>query len=202
MTSDVFALDPGTIKAACQFHHHIGCEIIAYASLASTNDEAKRLAHEGLSGGTVIVADLQTQGRGTQGRTWWARKGEALLFSVILYPPKDQIDILVTLATTAICETLRDFLPADSIAIKSPNDVILNDKKVAGVLVESAICGTFLEYAIIGIGLNVNVRQFPRELANSATSMYRESGLVWDRQKVLVALLAYLEKGYGNESLH
>ena len=144
----------------------------------STNDRAKALA-AGAPHGLLITAGEQTAGHGRQGRSWAAPPGEALLMSLVLH---DWTEMLPLAAAVAVAETC-----GDDARIKWPNDVLIGDRKVAGILVE----GRPQEgWAVLGIGVNVAVRQFPPELRDSAGSLGRGPAEV---EPFLAALLARLE---------
>ena len=146
----------------------------------STNERARELALGGAPHGTLVTADEQTSGRGRQGRTWSAAPREALLMSLVLR----ELDPMVSLsAAVAVC----DSLPVDC-AIKWPNDVWVDGRKLAGILVE----GRPQEgWAVLGIGLNVSTTTFPAELAGTATSL-RLAGDETEIEAVLNRLLAAL----------
>ena len=135
----------------------------------STNARARELAMAGAPGGLVVTADGQSAGRGRQGRSWFAPPGTALLYSALLRPLGER-PLLPLAVPVAVCEAAESLAPV-SCAVKWPNDVWVDERKLAGVLIESR-AGTD-GWAVIGIGLNVAVPQeeFPPELAGSATSL-------------------------------
>ena len=130
----------------------------------STNERAKELAAGGAPHGTLVSADEQTAGRGRQGRTWTAPPGSAVLMSLVIREP----DALLPLAAAvAVCEACESLAPVEC-AIKWPNDVWIDERKVAGILVE----GRPREgWAVLGIGLNAAVAEFPEELRDTAISL-------------------------------
>ncbi|HEY5376898.1 MAG TPA: biotin--[acetyl-CoA-carboxylase] ligase [Polyangiaceae bacterium] len=138
----------------------------------STNDDALLAARTGAPHGSVFVADEQTAGRGRRGHSWLAAPGAGLLFSVLLRP---KLELPQTSALTlAIGLALRDAVSqriAESADIKWPNDLLVNGKKLAGILVESQLQGDRLQAVVVGIGLNVASREFPPEITASATSL-------------------------------
>ena len=145
----------------------------------STNDRARGLAQGGAPHGTLVTAGEQHAGRGRQGRTWSAPSGRALLLCVVL---RNWPELLPLASAVAVAETIgRDA------AIKWPNDILVADRKVAGILVE----GRAQEgWAVLGIGINVAVREFPGELRDVAASLGREPS---DIEPLLAALLEQLE---------
>jgi BirA family biotin operon repressor/biotin-[acetyl-CoA-carboxylase] ligase len=134
-------------------------ELYLYQELGSTNQVAEELIHQGAPQFSLVLADSQTMGKGRQGRTWVTRPGKALAFSLIIYPQKgsepDWLGMLSGLGALALTEALNDEyrLPAQ---IKWPNDVLVEGKKVAGVLVELHWTGPELQAAVIGVGVNVH----------------------------------------------
>ena len=138
-----------------------GSPHVHYRVTDSTNARARALAAAGAPHGTLVTADAQTAGRGRQGRQWTADPGDALLMSLLV---RDLTPLLPLAAAVAVCDAVA---PLDA-AIKWPNDVWIERRKVAGILLE----GRPQEgWAVIGIGLNVRTRQFPEELHETATSL-------------------------------
>ena len=148
-------------------------EVIHYSEVKSTNDVAMELAEQGAVEGTVIVADTQIEGRGRAGRTWSSPVG-GLWFTIILRPDIEpvyahQITFVASVAVTTAIENFRGL----QARIKWPNDILLGDKKVGGILLEVATSGRKVEYLVIGIGLNLTVdpHHFPPDVSNIATSI-------------------------------
>ncbi|MCD6554008.1 MAG: biotin--[acetyl-CoA-carboxylase] ligase [Anaerolineae bacterium] len=176
----------------------IGRRVVVYPRVGSTNDEAKRLAEDGAPEGTLVVADEQTAGRGRLQRTWWAPAGTALLMSLILRPDlaPHQAQRLTMLCSLAICDAIAGttgLVPA----VKWPNDVLLRGRKVCGILTELGIEGPRLAYAVVGMGVNVNV-DFggAGELTHTATSLAQELGREVSRLELLRAILINVEERY------
>jgi len=164
----------------------VGVRIIRLEKVDSTNEYAKRIASE-VPEGTVVVARRQSSGRGRLGRRWVSPEG-GLWLSVILEPGKPD-PRLVFIGGLAVVDTLSDFgIPG---GIKWPNDVWVSGKKISGVLTE----GRGSEYAILGIGLNVN-NPIPQELGERATSMMMELGKNVPIERVLERLLFHLDVWY------
>jgi len=154
----------------------------------STNDEVRRLAAIGYGDGTVVIADRQTAGRGRRGAAWVCPPGESLAFSVLVRPaePKALWPRLALAAGLAVAEALE--IHGVSAGIKWPNDVWVEGKKICGVLVEAGG-----DFAIIGIGVNVNVAGFPEDLVATATSLLLETGEAASRSDVLAEVLRRLD---------
>ncbi len=174
-----------------------GHPLYVYQQIGSTNDEAKLLAENGAPEGLLIVAEEQTAGRGRGGRAWLTPPGGALAFSLVLRPAlsAEQAARLVMLAGVAVCEAIEQTTAARP-QLKWPNDVLLNGKKLAGLLAESALRGEALEYAVLGVGLNVSWAPAPEQVDFPATSLQAETGHEVDRAKLLRAILARLEARY------
>ena len=168
--------------------------------VASTNTQAAALVQDGAPHGTVVVAESQTAGRGRLGRHWHSPSGKNLYCSVLLrtMPAREQqplwlswIPLTAALAVSRAVQVVANLKPS----VKWPNDILIGNRKLGGVLCESSGVGTAHVTVIVGIGLNVNIRQdeFPDELREIATSVAIESQRPCDRTALLAALLAELE---------
>lgn len=163
----------------------IGTPRVHHRRTDSTNERAKELAAAGAPHGTLVTADEQSAGRGRQGRAWTAPAGSAVLMSLVL---RELDELLPITAAVAICEAL----PAEA-AIKWPNDVWIDRRKLAGILVE----GRPQEgWAVLGVGLNVTTESFPPELAETATSL-KLAGVETTPGQVLEELLPSLDAWLG-----
>jgi BirA family biotin operon repressor/biotin-[acetyl-CoA-carboxylase] ligase len=175
----------------------LGSILFCYHSLPSTNEVARELAASGASEGVGVLAFEQTAGHGRQGRSWLSPGGEGLYLSIVLRPRiKARESPVITLASAvAVAETLiADFgVAAD---IKWPNDVMAGGRKICGILVESATEGDQLQYAVLGIGVNVSQRDFPPDLSQPATSLFLELGYEIALGDVLKPLLARADGWY------
>jgi len=160
-----------------------GIEIRWYPLVDSTNDVARLWAIEGAADGSVVVADEQSAGRGRRGAVWVCPVCEGLEFSQVLRPsmPRALWPRLALIAGLAVAKTLEKYGIAAE--VKWPNDVLIGGKKVAGILVESSD-----DAVIVGVGLNVNVADFPEEIADTATSLLRETGQEQDGRILLEQL--------------
>lgn len=179
----------------------LGRPLHLMATTGSTNDDAKAGARAGAPHGAVWIAETQEKGRGRQGRTWVSRPGENLLFSVLLrlscLPAR--VPLLSLVAGLAVRDAVAKALGDDRVLVKWPNDVVVRERagggfrKIAGILVESALAGSKVEHVIVGIGLNVHAREFPEELAAIATSVAREGAAAPDRTEILADILSALD---------
>jgi len=150
----------------------LGRPLMYEAVTGSTNDNALAAARAGAPHGSLFVADEQTAGRGRRGNTWLAAPGENLLFSVLVRPKLELSQ--ASALTLAVGLALRDAIGPllnEPAHIKWPNDLYVNGKKLAGILVESQLQGDRLQAVVVGIGLNVATRDFPPEIAARATSL-------------------------------
>jgi BirA family transcriptional regulator, biotin operon repressor / biotin---[acetyl-CoA-carboxylase] ligase len=148
-----------------------------FRQVGSTNTVARELAEAGALNGTVVTADEQTAGRGRQGRTWTAAPGSALLFSAIVRPLDKRHPLLPLAVPLAVCETAERLRPGIECKVKWPNDVHLDGRKLAGILIEAR---PQEEWAVLGIGLNLTIAEdeFPEELRDTATSLFADSRAV------------------------
>jgi BirA family transcriptional regulator, biotin operon repressor / biotin---[acetyl-CoA-carboxylase] ligase len=160
----------------------IGVPRVHWRLTDSTNERAKALAAAGAPHGTLVTADEQSSGRGRQGRVWTAPPRSAVLMSLVV---RDPSEILPLMAAVAVC----DALPTDC-AIKWPNDVWIDRRKLAGILVEGR---PQQGWAVVGVGLNVATTEFPEGLRGSATSL-RLAGIDTDPDAVLDAVLVSLDR--------
>ena len=149
-------------------------------TVGSTNDEVCSLAQAGAADGLIVLADQQTAGRGRRGAAWFSPAGESLAFSILVRPQETKAlwPRLALAAGLAVAEALESFGP--QVGIKWPNDVWIGQKKAAGILVEA---GT--DFAVVGIGLNVNTTEFPPAVAEIATSLRLETAREFSRAEVL-----------------
>ena len=175
--------------------HFVGQRVIYYPSLSSTMDIAKQEALRGAVEGTVVIAGEQTAGKGRMKRTWLSPEGSVAL-SIILYPSMPHLPSLIMLASLAVVHSIEAVTGLKP-QIKWPNDVLVNGRKVCGILIESEIRGNTIGYTIIGIGLNVDLKisDFP-EISPTATSLSDELGRDVSHLDVIRCLLVEIERLY------
>ncbi len=175
----------------------IGKPLEIMEEIDSTNDAAKRAAKLGAPSGALFVAEAQRSGRGRQGRAWVSERGESLLASVLLrlaceprkLPP---LTLVCGLAVRdAVAAAVK---PGARVTLKWPNDVLIENKKVAGILVEATVSGSSVDSVIVGIGINVHQRSFSGELAERATSVAAFAGTPPDRAAILADVLAGIDR--------
>jgi BirA family biotin operon repressor/biotin-[acetyl-CoA-carboxylase] ligase len=147
--------------------------------------------------GVVFLADEQTAGRGRKGHSWHSERGAGIYSSFLLHPPLSPGDALwlSLIAGVAVQDAVREItgLQPD---IRWPNDLLLNDKKFAGILTEMSSEGSRVNYAVVGIGINVNHKRFPGELKETATSLRLESAREWPKLELVAALIRALDREY------
>jgi len=179
----------------------LGRRIELFDSLPSTNREAVQLAEAEVEHGTVVAADSQTAGRGRLSRTWFSPPGANLYCSIILRaarPPERLTEWLSWLPLTsalAAAEAIEQ-VSSTHVSVKWPNDLLISERKVGGILCESGTDTRSDPFQIIGIGINVNLDHgdWPADLRDSATSIWQERKLVVDRNRLLAQLLLELEQ--------
>lgn len=147
--------------------------------------------------GSVFLADEQTAGRGRKGHSWHSERGTGIYCSFLLHPPLAPGDALwlSLIAGIAVQDSVKEItgLQAD---IRWPNDLLLNDRKFAGILTEMSSEGARVNYAVVGIGINVNQQHFAGELAETATSLRLEGGKEWPRLELMAALIRAFDREY------
>ncbi len=173
----------------------IGQRVIYYPSLTSTMEVARREAEQRAAEGTVIVADEQTAGRGRLQRVWLSPRGSIAL-SVILYPEVAYLPSLIMAASLAVVRSI-EVVSGLKPQVKWPNDILISDRKVCGILIESKVRRNIVGYSIIGIGVNVNLTlaDFP-EILPVATSLAAELGREVSRLDVVRQLLVEMDRLY------
>lgn len=174
----------------------IGKQIVYLPSCHSTNDIAAKMVPERqLLEGGIVITDEQTSGKGQRGNSWEAAKGQNLTFSVMLKPSFLSLSsqfYLNILSSLAIADTLFGYV-SEGLAIKWPNDIYVGQAKLGGILIENTIRGHMIEHSIIGIGLNINQRDFT---SPKASSMALVCGRTFILENVLAKLLGHLERRY------
>lgn len=177
----------------------LGQNLVFLPETGSTNDEARRLAQNGAAEGTLIITDHQTSGRGRVDRRWEAPPGSSLLMSLIFRPPlaPDQVQRLTMVCGLAVLDAIESETGLQ-VDLKWPNDVVVGDAKVAGILTEIGSEGSKVDFVVVGLGLNVNLDPawLPDGLLMSATSLSRELERPVARLPLLWALLRAMERRY------
>ena len=174
-----------------------GCEIYYFDSIDSTNTKAKELAEEGHPSGTLVVADRQTAGKGRRGRSWESPTGIGIFMTLMLKPEinPNNASMLTLVAAMATTRAIRRVTGVPAM-IKWPNDIVMNGKKVCGILTEMSAQFDYINHIVIGIGINVHNEDFPEEIAKTASSLYLESGQHIHRASLIEAFLEEFEDVY------
>lgn len=171
---------------------YIGKEIHFFKEIDSTQTEAKRNVTK-YSNGTIIIADVQTKGKGTHGRTWHT-KDDNIAMTIILKPEikiKKLEGFTVEIAKN-IQKTVKDLYNIN-LEIKLPNDLLLNNKKICGILTEATTIKENVKEIFIGIGFNVNENEFADEIVDIATSLYKETNHTFCREDIICKIIENIE---------
>ena len=182
---------------ADQIHTKWAGKTVHFArEIDSTNLWIKRLAKEGAPEGTLALAEFQSAGRGRLGRSWEVPEGTSVMMSILLRPKfEPQYAPTLTLVMgMAVAKAVKSL--GFDVSIKWPNDVVVSHKKICGILTEMGVRDGKIDYAVIGVGINVNIREFPEEMADKATSLYLESGKEFDRSQIPGLVMEAFEKYY------
>lgn len=175
----------------------IGNKIISLLSVDSTNDYARELLNGGRpEEGTIIISGEQRKGRGYGNNTWHSKRGKNLLFSIILYPEFISANtqfLISKVVSLGICDYLCTYI--SDVSIKWPNDIYVDDRKIAGILIENDLIGSAMKNSIVGIGININQEKFPNDIPNpvSLNQMIEKKLVLKDELKKLAG---FLEKRY------
>lgn len=184
------------------FHIPIVNNVILYDETDSTNNRAKEFGDNGCVDGTLIISDTQTSGKGRLGRSFSSPAGTGIYMSLLLRPQlaMSGISRITLLAAMAVHKAL-DKIPEISSQIKWPNDIVVDGKKVVGILTEAS-WDTSLRYVVIGIGINVNNDVFPEDISPTAISLYQICGKKLEREKIIFDVMKNLSEYYHNFMLN
>jgi BirA family biotin operon repressor/biotin-[acetyl-CoA-carboxylase] ligase len=177
----------------------VGRNIVFHKETGSTNLDAKRLADEETPTGALVVADMQTAGRGRRGRDWVSPAGKDIYMTLMLRPEcrPEKASALTLVMALAVLEAMREFMPLDKpMGIKWPNDIVIDNKKACGILTEMSAELDGIHYVVIGVGINVNQTEFSDEISKTATSMFIENGDKINRSRLVARVMHYFEKDY------
>jgi BirA family biotin operon repressor/biotin-[acetyl-CoA-carboxylase] ligase len=177
----------------------VGRDIQVFKETGSTNDTMEMLARDGAAEGMVVFAESQTRGRGRMGRRWLSASGKGLWFSVLLRPPlRPQETTRLTVAAAVAIRRAIWKVTRLQCGIKWPNDLLLQGRKVAGILTELSAETDRVRYLILGVGIDVNQRasEFPRSLAKVAGSLLLAAGTAVDRAALAAEVLSQLDREY------
>ena len=175
----------------------LGKKLVYKETTDSTNADIRRMAEEGAKQGLLVVADGQTNGKGRRGRAWESKKGTNLYFSVLLKPEfaPDKASMITLVAAYSVAKAIVKNTGLDA-KIKWPNDIVVNGKKVCGILTEMNLERDYIHHIVVGIGINTNEEEFSEEIKEMATSLKRESGRLISRATLLCDILSQFEMDY------
>lgn len=165
-------------------------------SVDSTNTLAKKLAGDGADKPLVIISDQQSAGRGRLGRSFYSPKSDGLYMSVLIDPEKEKIEIptITHFVATAVANAIEELCDGVKVGIKWVNDLLIDGKKVCGILCESGRSGDGVDFTVIGIGVNLSERDFPDDIRNIAGSVYSCTGQMIDRVCLAANIIKNLDK--------
>lgn len=172
-------------------------EIYYYDEVDSTNNVAKKLAEDGAPHGTLVITEMQTAGKGRRGRNWSSPKGSGIWMTFILRPQigPDRASMLTLVSAMAVQKAIENETGLKAV-IKWPNDIVVNGKKVCGMLTEMSAELEWINYVVVGIGINTNTKKFPEEIADVATSLSIELGRDITRSNLVAGFGAAFEGYY------
>lgn len=175
----------------------LGRPLVFHKETGSTNIDAKALAERGEASGAVVVADMQTAGRGRRGRGWVSPAGKDIYMTIMLRPQcrPEKASVLTLVMALAVLEAVSELL-SQGCYIKWPNDIVVNGKKVCGILTEMSAELDQIHYVVIGAGINVNQETLAPEIQETATSICIERGQQTNRAELTARVLYYFEKNY------
>ena len=175
----------------------IGKDTLCYETIDSTNAQAKRLAEAGYGDGTLIVADHQEAGRGRRGRSWETPAGTNIAMSLLLKPEinPNNASMITLVAALAVSKAITQ-ITGEPAPIKWPNDIVIDGRKVCGILTEMSAQFDYVNHIVVGIGINVNIESFPEEIAETATSLRIETGKQISRAELIEAVWEQFETVY------
>ena len=177
----------------------LGLPVHHYETIDSTMTEAARLAENGAPAGTMILAETQTDGRGRLGRHWVSESSAGIYFTLILRPeiPPASAPVLTLMAGVSLATVAESLVPG-AVDLRWPNDLLINGKKCAGILVEMRAEHQRIEHVLLGIGINVNQTEFPEGLETPPSSLQLEAGRPIQRADILISLLRQLDADYNS----
>lgn len=174
-----------------------GKNLVYLDTVDSTNNYAKKLAEEGAAHGTLVVADVQSGGKGRRGRTWVTPSGTTIAMSIVVRPPirPEKASMLTLVIGMAAVRAIAEVTSLTA-QIKWPNDLVIEGKKLSGTLTEMSTDLEGIHYVIIGTGINANIGEFPEEIRETATSLQIALGRPVDRGAIICACMRALEEYY------
>ena len=172
----------------------IGKQIEYYEQIDSTHKYAKTIAQKNENDGKIIIAEVQTDGIGTKGRSWYTGQKKNIAMTIIVHTKRKAIDIkdLPIKVAKVVQKAIKELYNYD-LEIKPPNDLMLNNKKICGILTQTNIKGEEVNYILISMGFNVNEVNFPEEVKDVATSLKNEYGKDFNRENIIKKIIEGIE---------
>ena len=174
-----------------------GKNVVYYDEIDSTNNRAKEAGDNGAAHGTLFVADMQVAGKGRRGRVWKSPSGSSIYMTILLYPdiPPVKAPQLTLLMAIAVAEGIQKVTGLET-KIKWPNDIVVNGRKICGILTEMSTEIDYINHVVIGVGINVNQDTFPDDIKATASSLKLELGKSVKRSELIAAVMKSFEKCY------
>lgn len=174
-----------------------GQETLFFEEVDSTNNVAKKMAEEGAPHGRLVIAEIQNAGKGRRGRSWSSPKGTGIWMTFILRPQinPQAASMLTLVAAMAVRKAVYAETGLETM-IKWPNDIVANGKKICGILTEMSAEPEWINYVVVGIGVNANTESFPEEISSVASSLFIETGKKVDRSRLVAAFGNAFEEYY------
>lgn len=187
------------LRRALPSHGCLGQPVHHYETVDSTMTEAGRLAGKGAPAGTMVLAEMQADGRGRLGRQWFSENSSGIYFTLILRPelPPASAPVLTLMAGVSLAVVAESITPG-MVDLRWPNDLLINGKKCAGILVEMRAEPQRIDHVLLGIGINVNQTEFPEDLETPPSSLLLEAGRPIPRTDLLISLLKQLDADYNS----
>lgn len=191
------------MKASLENTNWVGKDRYHFEVIDSTNKKAKELAEAGGAHGTLVTAECQEAGVGRRGRSWSSEEGAGIYMSLVLRPQikAEQASMLTLVAAISVAKAVEELLTNQGITeivpkIKWPNDIVLNKKKICGILTEMSLKESGIDYIVVGIGINVLNQSFPEEIRETASSILLETGKEIDKEQLIETVWQQFEKYY------
>lgn len=174
-----------------------GSNVVYYDEIDSTNNRAKEAGDNKVPHGTLFVADMQVAGKGRRGRVWQSPAGSSIYMTILLYPEISPLKApqLTLVMAIAVAEGIKEVTGLDT-KIKWPNDIVVNGRKICGILTEMSTEIDYINHVVIGAGINVNQDDFPEDIRKTASSLKMELGKQVKRSELIAAIMKSFEKDY------
>lgn len=173
-------------------------EVLYFDTIDSTNTKAQELAEKGYPSGTLVVADKQESGKGRRGRSWVSPSGTGIFMTLMIKPDinPNNASMLTLVAALAVAKAITS-VTGEEAMIKWPNDIVVNGKKVCGILTEMNAQFDYINHIVVGIGINVHNESFPEEISQMASSLMIEAGgKRFHRAQIIAETMSYFEQYY------